>query len=527
MDKNTNNNFENALRQKFDAYRVEPPATVLANIHTSYKHALRKRKLMKGLYSSVAVLAVLSTLFGLYYFSDSDQSSVIGHTGKVVEAPTVNSKNNSPTEKTHSTSPQQQDKVASKPSLVSEQRLILIDSVICGLSTCIQMEDESAVLVLPEGVSKDDNKPQSISVDRGGTYMFEQHYKKNHVSYIARYSYTFVDVPENELPERMEVCGREKVLNLEKRGSGFWNESKGVVFSSKTELACKVTASDFGLYRLVWNENTEGCHTSDTIMITFNPRPEAHISISGNSFCEGELVLISAIPDGHQSFKWNFGKLDVVQSGEHQYWIKCPGDPSKIQLTVSDEKGCSSVVSRKIPSSKAPVANFEFMLSENTLPSQVYFTNTSESNNQLHARWDFGDGDLSDEFHPEHFYSSLPNRPVSLIVTDEFGCEDSVALSLPIKNVSAPEKNIIFTPNGDGLNDFFEPNTTSLEKFTLFIFDHSGKRVFESSLSGVKWDGNLSTGNKANEGLYFYLIKGQDSLGNYHEFNGSVYLVRN
>jgi gliding motility-associated-like protein len=79
----------------------------------------------------------------------------------------------------------------------------------------------------------------------------------------------------------------------------------------------------------------------------------------------------------------------------------------------------------------------------------------------------------------------------------------------------------IFTPNGDGKNDFFEvPNLPSEFCTAVFsgirIFNRWGKEVYSSTSSNFKWDGL-----GVNDGVYFYIIDYQTS-----KYRGSVTLVR-
>jgi gliding motility-associated-like protein len=79
----------------------------------------------------------------------------------------------------------------------------------------------------------------------------------------------------------------------------------------------------------------------------------------------------------------------------------------------------------------------------------------------------------------------------------------------------------IFTPNEDGLNDFFEipgmPADVCTSAFQhIRIYNRWGKEVFSSTEHNFKWDGK-----GVNDGVYFYVIDyGAD------KFKGSVTLVR-
>jgi gliding motility-associated-like protein len=79
----------------------------------------------------------------------------------------------------------------------------------------------------------------------------------------------------------------------------------------------------------------------------------------------------------------------------------------------------------------------------------------------------------------------------------------------------------IFTPNGDGLNDFFEipgmPADVCTSSFQhIKIFNRWGKEVFVSNENNFKWDGK-----GVNDGVYFYVIDYGSG-----KYKGSVTLVR-
>lgn len=65
----------------------------------------------------------------------------------------------------------------------------------------------------------------------------------------------------------------------------------------------------------------------------------------------------------------------------------------------------------------------------------------------------------------------------------------------------------IFTPNGDGFNDFFIPFPYDfVEKIDLKIFDRWGLIMFTTQDPDINWDGkNKSTNLDCSEGVYYYI----------------------
>ena len=80
-----------------------------------------------------------------------------------------------------------------------------------------------------------------------------------------------------------------------------------------------------------------------------------------------------------------------------------------------------------------------------------------------------------------------------------------------IKSVSAYEGfdlyvPNIFTPNGDGKNDYFSVTTSSpLKYFQIFIFDRWGNEVFSADQIDFKWNGKFHD-KILLPGVYTYLI---------------------
>lgn len=65
----------------------------------------------------------------------------------------------------------------------------------------------------------------------------------------------------------------------------------------------------------------------------------------------------------------------------------------------------------------------------------------------------------------------------------------------------------VFTPNGDGINDFFVPFPYNfVEKIDLSIFNRWGQIVFKTNDPNINWDGkNQLTGIKCSDGVYYYI----------------------
>ena len=94
---------------------------------------------------------------------------------------------------------------------------------------------------------------------------------------------------------------------------------------------------------------------------------------------------------------------------------------------------------------------------------------------------------------------------------------DSAGAVLDIPNV--------FTPNGDGTNDYFEVTTDGTTVYEFSIFTRTGTRIYHSKSPRIFWDGNSLDGEELKDGIYYYVIE-EEGGTNPFETAGFMYLFR-
>lgn len=88
----------------------------------------------------------------------------------------------------------------------------------------------------------------------------------------------------------------------------------------------------------------------------------------------------------------------------------------------------------------------------------------------------------------------------------------------PIENKTYEDGKIeeffnVFTPNGDGMNDYFFLKSENLKDFTIRIFNERNEFVFQSTDKDFKWFGLDPAGNMVEPGNYGYVIFATDLNG--------------
>ncbi len=82
-----------------------------------------------------------------------------------------------------------------------------------------------------------------------------------------------------------------------------------------------------------------------------------------------------------------------------------------------------------------------------------------------------------------------------------------------------------FTPNNDGLNDWFGPIGKVPADYSLQIYDRNGSLFFRSNSTYYLWDGKVN-GQLQPNGVYVYLIQYKDRMGKMIMKKGTVALLR-
>lgn len=169
------------------------------------------------------------------------------------------------------------------------------------------------------------------------------------------------------------------------------------------------------------------------------------------------------------------------------------------------------------------VAEFSAILAD---PSSLRYFFIPETTDAAYYRWDFGDGEFSNDMSPSHNYSEPGEYIITMMCNkNNKSVEQSkVIVVSPKANIEAPT---IFTPNGDGKNDEFDvlANSKYVEIKEVRIYDSRGSLVFLGDAENL-WKGNDNGGNRLEEGSYVYVIRGTDLLQVTVEKRGTIYLRR-
>lgn len=164
----------------------------------------------------------------------------------------------------------------------------------------------------------------------------------------------------------------------------------------------------------------------------------------------------------------------------------------------------------------------------------IFVNSTNYDNVSKRCEWHFGDGTKEtncDEL-VTHVYTEPGCFEPYLVVMNKNlqECRDTAYLDECIKvdKESFLDVPNIFSPNGDGINDYFQVKAETLKEFHGIILNRWGRKVFEwtdwqEETSG--WDGMIGS-SKAAPGVYFAIIDATGYDETPYHFEVSLHLVR-
>ncbi|HXU26399.1 MAG TPA: gliding motility-associated C-terminal domain-containing protein, partial [Bacteroidia bacterium] len=179
-----------------------------------------------------------------------------------------------------------------------------------------------------------------------------------------------------------------------------------------------------------------------------------------------------------------------------------------------------------------PNANFTITPSTDIYVGQPVSFVPAQTNTVNAYQWNFDDATSSSNTSsimlPTHAYNNAGSYCASLIITDNSSplkCTDSKTLCFDVLTTVSLVIPNVFSPNDDGINDFFSIKTTGITDLSCDIFDRWGLKLY--SWNGVTgfWDGTEKT-KKAVEGTYYYVIQTTDVKGTSQTNKGFIELVR-
>jgi gliding motility-associated-like protein len=251
------------------------------------------------------------------------------------------------------------------------------------------------------------------------------------------------------------------------------------------------------------------------------------------------------------TFVWSFGDGSSISNISSTTLYHCFQNNSNtttvyfnVQLVLSTDSACKDSITTNMAVAiyPNPLAGFGWgPKTANIIDATVYFTSDAIGASGPNAyNWNFGDTygtidslNYSTTTNPIHVYAN-PNPAdytVTQIVSNIYGCKDSITEVITILDAFTFYIPNSFTPNGDGINDGFKGlgigiNTST---YNMWIFDRWGLMIYYTNDINQVWDGHMMGHEEQpvlQEDVYVWKVSFTDVFNKPHQYHGTVTLVR-
>jgi gliding motility-associated-like protein len=259
-----------------------------------------------------------------------------------------------------------------------------------------------------------------------------------------------------------------------------WSFGDGGLSTQQNPIYAYAIPGPYTITLIVTDGN--GCRDTSSILFVKPPDPVANFTASTTVGCPPLSTIFTADTTGGMVlFTWDFGDGSPLAQGNPVSHTYTSSGNYSVTLIATNIYGCSDTLTRpNYIQINPPLADFSQNLTSGCPPLTVTFTDLSTGTNTIVAwDWDFGDGNTGSGTPVTHTYLSPGVYDVTLIITDNVGCRDTIV---------KPNLITVFTPP---TANFGITDTTACFPFTIELTDSS----IGNSAAIVFWLWNFGDGN--------------------------------
>ncbi len=305
-----------------------------------------------------------------------------------------------------------------------------------------------------------------------------------------------------------------------------WSGPGGFFVAGQSPTITANSLNMSGNYTVTVTDNI-GCLGTAVTLITINPLPNVAIVTGVSKGCVPLCVTFTCATSPGATVNWSFG--DGASAGGISCG-NCFKTASNYTVTsnVTDLNGCNNSNTYPVNVYPIPIADFNFApLRPIENVDEVIFTDASYAATIVSWNWYLtNNANHQSTFqNPSFTYPEAGTYPVVLVVKSDKGCMDTIIKLIIIGEDYGIYVPNAFTPNGDGLNDIFQPKGFGVTKYEFSVFDRWGEKIFLTNSFDKGWDGTIN-GLNAKDDVYAWRIKLTNVFGKSHELTGHVTLIK-
>ncbi|MFT5480190.1 MAG: gliding motility-associated-like protein, partial [Bacteroidia bacterium] len=346
---------------------------------------------------------------------------------------------------------------------------------------------------------------------------------------ISLYQY---DPPFSKLPN-----STINFTNLSTPANGlnfFWDfDDQGVTSNVKDP---QHTFSDSGTYIVSLIATNLICSDTSEQKLYIEPHaPISNFSISSSMGCKPFTVQFTESTIHANTFRWYFDDGTESREANPRHTFEREGKYTITLISYGPGGATDTSSTDLIEVYPNPFADFVVTPVVHFLPNPIFSTYNTSVGSQSYLWNVLADRNGELVFESTHKDTSFilhdtGTFTVKLLVTNEFGCKDTLA-KLRYLHVLAGGHVYIpnaFTPhNSDDINAGFKPLMSGVKEdgYLFRVYNRWGEKLFETSNLNQAWNGKVND-EEVQLGMYIYTVKYRLHIGTEHKENGTVTVLR-
>jgi gliding motility-associated-like protein len=328
-------------------------------------------------------------------------------------------------------------------------------------------------------------------------------------------------------PNPAMMCAGDSIQFTATNGVNYsWTPSTGL---SCTNCPNPMAFPPSGMNYVVTSFNNPTCKASTPVALSVAANPQIMLTQNSATWCASGTNTIQLQAFNGVNYNWspNFGLSCLTCSAP----IANPNVTTVYTVSSITNTLCMTSATFTLNIQPYAIAGFTAITTQTNLPQPLTITNTSSLATSY--SWYFNPGGISStDPVPAFVASTAGTHTIMMIAYGSNGCNDTLTQYISINDTITPFKEAevifpnIFSPNKDGINDYFAPSVRYVNNINVLIYDRWGKLVYEIKGDGDVWYGENKAGAPAGEGTYFYIFTGKNTKAEPMQHKGYVQLVR-
>ncbi len=310
----------------------------------------------------------------------------------------------------------------------------------------------------------------------------------------------------------------------------LWTPANGLSTTTTSTVSASPTVTT--TYTVTVTDNCGSPQGTAQVTVTVNPLPMVSFTADTTSGCAPVVVNFSNTSPTSFACAWDFGNNTYSNTCNPTNTFTQVG-AYPISLTVTDANGCVNTRGEMtINVYGYPTADFSMGPQPTTIVKPlISFDGTLSSTDVTSWTWNIDNLDTLLGSQIQYAFSDTGKYPVTLYVLNQYGCLDSIVKEVVILGDFTIFIPNAFTPDGDGINDFWGPQGLGIGNnpgdYQLYIFDRWGEIIYLTDNINRPWNGIPQGGSEiAQQDSYMYRVIVRNALGEKFEYRGHFTLIK-